>query len=146
MATYTYSPDKVLCIIGGVPMSGFADGTGITVEREADAFTKVVGSDGVVSRVKSANRTGSVTITLQQTSASNDILSGFALLDEVSNEGVFPVLIKDNLGRSVFASGEGWVKKIPSSAFGKDISDREWVIDCGKLNIFVGGNTESSVL
>ena len=146
MSVYTYDPTKVICIIGGVPMSGFADGSMVTVEREADAYSKIVGADGETTRVKSANRSGMITISLLQTSASNDILSGFALLDEAANAGVVPMLIKDNSGRSIFASGSGWVKKVPSSAFGKDAGDREWVLDCADLNIFTGGNTTSGVI
>jgi hypothetical protein len=126
-------------------MSGFADGTFVSVERSTDSFTKVSGADGIVSRAKTNDRSGSLKFTVAQTSPSNDILSAFALADEINNKGVVPVLIKDNSGRSVYISAFGWVKKPPTSEFGKDISSREWDLDLADLDVFLGGNADESV-
>ncbi len=143
MSVRTYDPKKVLIIVGGVPMGGFADGEFVTVERTSDAFTKVTGADGITSRAKSNDRSGSMVLTLAQTSPSNQILSGFALADEVANTGVVPVLIKDASGSSVFVSGFGWVKKQPASAFAKEIGNRAWTLDLADLDVFTGGNADN---
>jgi hypothetical protein len=113
MSVRTYDPKQVLVIIGGIPMSGFADGTFVSVERTSDTFTKVSGADGIISRSKTNDRSGSLKFTSAQTSPSNDILTGIALADELANAGVVPVLIKDNSGRSVYVSAFGWVKNRP---------------------------------
>jgi hypothetical protein len=139
-APYTYDPSQVAVIVAGVPMGGFADGSFVTVERSNDTFTKVSGADGVVSRAKSNDKSGTIKITLQQTSPSNDVLQGIALLDEISNQGVVPILIQDFSGRSTYISAFGWVKKPPSSEFAKEVSNREWELDCADLDIKVGGN------
>ena len=143
MAVYTYDPREVLVIVGAAEIGGYTDGSFVKVARDEDAYSKVVGADGQVSRARNANRTGSVTITLKQTSASNDALSILAAADEVGNAGVVPLVIKDLMGTTAVATAECWVKKLPDMDFAKEVSDREWVIDCGLLEIYVGGNTIS---
>lgn len=140
----TYNPADVVISIGGVPMSGFADGTFLLIDRDENAFTKVTGADGTTTRVKSNNRSGTMTLTLKQSSPSNDVLSGFAALDELTSSGVVPVLIKDLSGNSIFFSATGWVQKYASSEFGKEISNREWVIDLADTDFFVGSNAENN--
>lgn len=143
MAVRTYDPKNVVIAIGGVPMSGFADGTFLEIVRDEQAFTKVVGADGYTSRVKSNNRGGTLTLTLLETSPSNDILSGIAALDELSNAGVVPILVKDMSGNSVYFSATGWIQKLPDSAFGKEVNNRAWVLDLADVDIFVGSNGEN---
>jgi len=144
MAVRTYDPKSVVVSIGGVPMSGYADGTFLVVDRDEQAFTKVTGADGTSTRVKSNNRSGSMTLTLKQSSPSNDVLSGFTALDELSNSGVVPILIKDLSGNSLYFSATGWVQKFPSSEFGKEINNREWVLDLVDVDMFVGSNSSTS--
>jgi hypothetical protein len=143
MALRTFDPKQVLVIIGGVPMSGYADGTFVSVERTSDTFTKVSGADGIVSRAKSNDRSGSLTLTLAQTSPSNDVLSALAVTDELTNLGVVPVLIKEVSGSTVIVSAFGWVKKPPMVEYGKEIVNREWVLDLADVDFGVGGNPDS---
>lgn len=144
MPVHTYDPANVIVSIGGTPMSGFADGTFVTVARDEDAFAKVSGADGEVSRAKSNNRSGSLTLTLMQTSMSNDVLSAIALLDEISNTGVVPVLVKEIGTSTILMSGEGQIKKIPDASYGKNVESREWVLDLANVNMFEGGNPYAS--
>lgn len=144
MAIRTFDPANVVVSIGGVPMSGYADGTFLLVDRDEDAFTKVTGADGFTTRVKSNNRGGSLTLTLKQSSPSNDILSGFANLDELSNSGVVPILVKDLSGTSTYFSATGWIRKYPSSEFGKELNNREWIIDLADVDMFVGSNAQNN--
>jgi hypothetical protein len=137
----TYDPKSVILVVGGVPISGYADGTFVEVAREVDTFSKKTGADGYTTRIKSNNTSGTVTITLMQTSPSNDVLSGFAALDQLSNAGVVPVMVKDSSGTSINVSAQGWIRKVPDQAFGAEINTREWAIDCAELLVFVGGNS-----
>jgi len=137
---YTYDPKLVLITFGGVPISGFADGTFLQVVRNSDMFTSVTGADGQTSRAKSNDRSGMATMTLKQTSPSNDFLMSIAIQDEESNTGVRSFLTKDGLGSSLFFSAFGYVVKVPDSQYAKDIQNREWRIFLSDLRIFVGGN------
>jgi len=141
VAVRTYDPKAVSISANGIPIGGFADGTFVEIERSEDMFTKVVGADGETSRSKTNDRSGMITITLAQTSLSNDILSGLAYLDEVSNTGVFPVLVKDNEGNAIFFSEQAWIKKVAPASFSKGIENREWVIECADLDPFPGGTS-----
>ena len=140
MAVKTYDPAQVAINIGGAPITGYADGTFLTVERANPAFIKVTGADGSVSRAKSNDRSGMMTLTLLQTSESNDILSLLALADEFQNAGVVPVTVKDMEGRTTYFAGSGWVQKMADSEFSNEITNREWVIEMAEIDVFVGGN------
>jgi hypothetical protein len=140
MALATFDPAEVVITIGGVPMSGYADGTFALLTRSVDAYSMVTGADGLTTRVKSNNRSGTLTLTLTQTSPSNDALSGFALLDELSNGGVVPIQVKDLSGTTVLFSATGWVRKIPDVEYSNILSNREWIFDLADFDMFVGGN------
>lgn len=140
MTVKTYDPKQVQISIGGNIISGFADGEFINVERDENMFTKVSGADGEVSRAKSNNKMGTMTLTLMGTSASNDILSAFAIADELTNSGVVPIFIKDSLGTSILFAAEGWVRKMPAYTASKEITDRAWVFDLAAVETFIGGN------
>lgn len=135
----TYDPKSVIVTFGGIPLEGFADGTFINIVPN-DAFTKAVGADGTVSRSKSVDSSLEITITLQQTSESNDYLSAIALADKLRNAGALPLIIKDLEGTSTTFSEVAWVRKPPDSAYAKEIENREWVFDTGSADYFVGGN------
>jgi hypothetical protein len=143
MAVRTYDPKSVIITIGGVPMSGFSDATFVEIARDEATWTKVVGADGFVTRGKTNNFSGTMTLTLKQSSPSNDVLSGFAALDELTNSGIVPILVKDLSGNSTYFSGQGWVQQYANSTFSKDISDREWTIALADLDLFVGSNAET---
>jgi len=137
----TFDPSKVAVSIGGYPISGFAEGTFIEAERNADMFTMKTGSDGHTSRTKSNNRSGTLTFTLAQTSMSNNVLSTIAVADELTSTGVVPIMINDLSGTTVIFSGTGWVRKMPNLAVGgDDISGVAWQLDCADMDYFIGGN------
>ena len=140
MAAKTYDPSKVQIIVGGFQITGFADGTFLSVARNADAFALYLGTDGEGTRAKSNNKSGRITFTLAQSSDSNAILSGFALADELSNSGIVPVLIKDGSGNSLYSAETAWIVKFPDSEFGKEVGTREWILETDALAVFVGGN------
>ena len=56
MSVRTYDPKQVIITVGGVPMSGFADGTFLTVDRDDDQWAKVTGADGTSTCIKSSCR------------------------------------------------------------------------------------------
>ncbi len=143
MSVRTYDPKQVVITIGGVPMSGFSDGTFLEVDRNEPTWTMVVGADGLVTRGKTNNLSGTLTLTLKQSSPSNDVLSGFMALDEATNSGIVPVFVKDLSGNSTYFSARAWVTQFANSTFGKDINDRQWVLSMDEADIFVGSNAES---
>ena len=128
MAVRTYDPKQVIITVGGVPMSGFSDGTFLEIDRNEPTWNMVVGADGLVTRGKTNNFSGTMTLTLKQSSPSNDVLSGFMAIDEASNAGVFPILVKDLSGNSIYFAGQAWVSQYANSTFDKHISESQWTI------------------
>ncbi len=140
MALSTYDPAQVAVIVNGFTMGGFADGTFVLVERDEDAWSLTVGTDGEATRSKSNNRSGTITITLLNSSDSNTVLDGFANSDEVSNAGVVTVFIKDNSGTTLATAEQAWVQRKASTEFAREATEREWVLRTGELILSPGGN------
>lgn len=140
----TYDPNNVQIIVGGVAMSGFADGTFINIAYDENLYNKTVGADGEVSRSRTNNRSATVTLTLKQTSSSNDELSALVLADELDNSGAVPLMVKEiGSGRTLLFAQAAWVEKMPDIGYSKDIEDRAWTLGTSGLTTFVGGNASS---
>ena len=142
MALFTYDPKQISVVIGGHIVSGYADGTFVKVMRNEDAFTTVIGADGEVTRVKTNNKSGRIEVTIQQSSASNDVFSAYAAADELSNSGIVPALVKDLVGRSLATAARVWVVKQPEAEMAKGMSNRTWVFETDELIQFTGGNVQ----
>lgn len=140
-----YNPAEVSVIIAGSLIQGFADGSFIKAERDEPAYSLYMGTDGEGTRAKSNNKSGTITLTLTQSSSSNDILSALAQADELSDGGVFSVLIKDNSGSSLCEATKSYIEKMPAVEFGREVGSREWVIKTDNLIIFAGGNQEAEI-
>lgn len=143
-----YDPAQVIVTVGARSLSGFADGTFIRVSRDMDSFTKYVGSDSVVARTKTNNFSGSITITLMQTSPDNDYLTQLLQASEILNiqaAGIFNIKVTDKTGTSVFSAANAWIRKPPEVEYSREFSTREWVIDVDRLEMSVGGNDASAL-
>jgi Bacteriophage KPP10, Structural protein ORF10 len=140
MAAFQYDPKNISVIVGGTQIVGFTDGTFVLVERNEDMWNMKVGVDGIGTRAKTNNKSGKYTITLHQSSPSNDYLTGLTLTDENTNAGAVPILIRDNLGTTNCTSLTAWVKKFANVEDGKEVSNRVWVLESDDIEMFVGGN------
>lgn len=137
----TYSPDRITMIFGGIPLVGFAEDTFITITPLADLSTMRVGADGEVSRSISTNKCCTVAASFQQTSPTNDILSGFIEQDALSGGILLPLLVQDLRGRTMFVASQAWISKRPPIVFGREAGDREWELTTGAPSVwFAGGN------
>lgn len=136
----TYSPKKVSVSFNGSILSGFMKGTFIEADQNEDSFTPDIGSDGEVARVASADESGTVKLTLQQMSASNDVLSAALRQDRLTNLGTGVLFIKDASGRTLLNLAEAWIRKPASVTFADGSTGREWTFDTGKIDMQEGGN------
>lgn len=139
MANYTYDVSQHFVVIGGVPITGFHDGSEITLEMDEDAFTRQVDVDGKnVIFNKSNNYLATLTFTLNFGTDDNDFLSGVYQAFRQGSGGIVPIMVKDNNGRSII-TGSGAIQQIPSLQAGSESSGREWTIGMGQTQIFIGG-------
>ena len=144
MARETYIPAENSFSFKGVPITGFMDGSYIVAERDEDSFSKHTGGDGNTARVRNPNRAGAITIRLQQTSPSNDVLAAFASLDELTGAGQGPAMVKDNSGTSK-AGGDSWIRKPAAMSQGVELEGREWIFDVASpMMLLPGGNVAAT--
>jgi hypothetical protein len=149
MNTATYDPTKVVINIDGHTIVNYADGTFIEASQMEDTYSEHVGVDGKVTRVKSANKMGEVTLTLAQNSPSNKKLQELAKNGNIVQFSVTDANFEANVGAS---GSEAWLRKPADFSRGNEIEDAEWVIvvadyeaafdseDAGTVNSTEGGS------
>ena len=136
----TFDPKMVVITFGSIPISGYAEGTFVSVNRSGDAFAKRKGAGGDVERINKNQGDFDVTVTLLQTTPTNKELSAVLAADQVTNAGVFPLTIKDLLGETLFFAPQAWIRKDPEWEDGDDLNSRAWIFDTGIGSNLIGGN------
>ncbi len=139
----TYDPKQVIITWGGIIVTGFAEGTFVTITRNGDLFEKSKGADGTVDRINKNAADFSVAITVKQTSITNDLFSAQMALDLTENAGMLPLTVKDLGGTELFFARQAWVGKDPDDAYGDTLDNREWRLDTGNAAKFTGGSLSS---
>ncbi len=139
---HTYNAARVVIIVAGMPITGFADGTFVNIEMINDAITTQVGADGEIARAISTDRRCTVTLTLQQVSESNSFLSTLFNVDMLTCGGrTGPILVQDLCGDTLFSAMNAWIVKPAPIEFGKEITNRVWTLQTGAPAVYnVGGN------
>lgn len=144
--TSTFSPQDVTVVIAkdgfSHIVSGFSEDSIVSIERNSDTYTLYTGADDTNTRIYQPNTSAMITLPLQQTSNSNDILSQLYLNDAASRDssGMFSITVKDNSGRSLFFAEEAFIGKVPDASFGNTMQLREWQIQAVRLSVVFGGN------
>lgn len=144
----TFAPNDVTVVItqrsSGIAhiVSGYSEDSIVNIERTAETFTMYTGADNTSTRIYNANKSATVTLSLQQTSASNDILSLLYANDSNSrnSSGLFSLQISDSSGRSRYFSDNAYVGVVPNSQFGNSMQVRDWVLHAHNLDTYIGGN------
>lgn len=139
----TYDPKRIIASFGETVISGYADGTFLTITRSGNLFDKRKGSDGSVDRINMNARDFAIELTLMQTSPTNDSLSTTANLDLELNNGVKPFVIKDLNGTTLFQTQAAWIEKDPDDEMGDSLGTRAWTFATGIATKFTGGNLTS---
>ena len=133
MSVKNWDPKKHQVIVAGSPATGFANGTFIVVARNNDSFTLGTGADGEGARAQSNDRSGTIVITLLHTSLTNDVLAAALAADELTGNGVFPVLVKDLNGTMLAQAETMWVRKPADSSRGREVEETEWTLETNDM-------------
>ena len=139
-----YSPEDVTVTFGSFDISGVVEKQFIVVRREELVYKTRPSADGKVTRSAIGNKLYEVRLYLQSTSESNLLLNMIRDIDRSTHMGKLPLLIKDNLGSTVFFSGSSWIEGEPTVGFGVEVTEREWIFRCAESTMVVGGNYEVS--
>lgn len=135
--------DVVIELAGVLIQGGAADGEFLTIERQAELISYVVGTLGEVAVSINRNMAAIVTLRLLQTSSFNDLLSARVAQMRASPSGIVgvgPFLVRDLNGRTMHRSQRSVLYKAPNLAFDRTATPREWQLLVPQLESFDGGN------
>lgn len=136
----TYDPAKVSLVYGAVIITGFAQDTMIRVERNTPTWSDTAGSDGFVTRAKSLDKRGTITVTLDMSSPTNDALSALFYADETTGKGAQTIMMRDASGTTVASGASAWIVQPAAIEFGAGVLGREWQFRVAILAMSPGGN------
>lgn len=115
----------------------------VSIEFPDETWTETESTDGVTTRTHRKTTTYRATVTLDQTSRSNDVFSGLARFDEqdlTGTQGIFTCTITDKSGRSYIYSSQSFIKRPQTQEFGSSTSTREWMIVLASSEAYIGGS------
>lgn len=138
----TYDSAQVKVTVGYAIIEGFQDGSFVSIVEMGDGWSSSVGADGHKTRSKGQDKSLEITLTLQASSASNQVLSTMVDVDNISGDGLVAVWIQDLRGNTLIQASEAWVRKKPDQEFNTEVGTREWVIETGNdvINNVGGSN------
>lgn len=129
-----FDPSKVVLLLGGWEVYGFAEGTKIVINKTSDLVIPYVGTDGDVSLALQRNKIGTMTISLQNTSGANEVLTAYNQQMLLTGEVAFPVYMNDPKGFQIMAT-IGWLQTQPDMTIGSEIESVDWVIGLKDANL-----------
>jgi hypothetical protein len=101
LSLQAYDPKNVKLYLGGVRAYGFAPDTKITVSRNSDNIMTMTGTDGEASAALSRDRSGVLTLSLQNASGFNDYLSAWQKQADATGLVWFPILLEGSQGPTI---------------------------------------------
>ncbi len=125
-----YSFDNVIVLVAGLPITGFAEGDDVVqLAPRVPRFGLTIGADGNGVAARSADKSGTILLRLQQTSLSHTFLSAqFALMDAGLLPSV-PFLLKDSGNLlQLAAAAHCVIEKAADQPFGTADNVREWTL------------------
>jgi hypothetical protein len=134
MAQYNHDPKKINLILGGIPIEGFMEGSGITLEPDSDISTTSMGVDKDFTRNINTNISWSLNFMLQNGSPSNDVLNSL-----IRTEASSAFLLKDANTLNTQAVGICYPKALPSISGELEAGGREYQLTAVDVNINYGG-------
>lgn len=144
MAIANYCPDDVCCLVYGIPLKGFSDGTFISISKDRMPYATTETPDGTIARIYSNSQTYTISLTVHRGSIANDVLTKLWQLDELTQVAKFPVLVKDLSGTDLFFSTTTWIETIPNLVEGSTFDSRTWVLRSSQAVINIGNNEDAS--
>ena len=144
---YTYSPSDVKANVLGFDVTGYAEGTFVSISPDAKTFSFKRAMDGSTMAVQNKFQTYTIKFTLQQSSSANTWLHLlYKLFKRHGIAFIMPVLIADTSGNTSFFATDCWFEGEPDSSFGNTLGSVEWVIKCNNGSYTRGGNGDTPII
>jgi hypothetical protein len=144
---YTYSPSDVKANVLGFDVTGYAEGTFLSITPDAKTFSFRRAMDGSTMAVQNKFQTYTVKFVLQQSSPTNTWLHLiYKLFKKYGIAFIMPVLIRDASGNTSFFATDCWFEGEPESNFGSSLGVVEWIIKCNDGSYTRGGNGDTPII
>lgn len=129
------------CVFGGHTIKGRPDGDVVSIAWDTDSFVKKKGIDGESYWIKLLDAGATITCLVQESSISNDILSGFFLADRQARGGLMlPLVCKGGpQERTALVAARARILQLPPPVWSSSGNVRAWRIGTTKLRGFIGG-------
>ncbi|GHU69890.1 hypothetical protein FACS1894184_14590 [Clostridia bacterium] len=119
-----YDPMLITVVVNGRTITGFAQEGVVTLARSEDSILPAVGAQGDVAYAYNANKTGTATITLHQTSAS---LPALRLMSQ-NHTKINITIVDNNDPNHVYLNSQGGqIIKVPDYTRGKEVGTAQLV-------------------
>jgi len=132
-----FDPKQMQISFGLHTIKDVAD-TFLSVSFDEPRFSLVMGIDGDSTRVRNQNRSATIELTLMQGSLSNDYLSGFLTVDELSGVSVFPFFAKDQNSNNTILAPSCFITGMPSHTYGTNGNNVVWRFRTDNLILWTG--------
>ena len=130
-----YSFTNVAVAVNGVTLSGFGAGDDVIQgRRREDAFSDVVGADGLMLVTKTSNRSGEFIIRLLQGSSDNAYLNALFLAQEAGVFAAVAVSVVDTVTGDSAVGTQGYITKPADMTRGAGANEQEWVFVVEEYN------------
>jgi len=137
-----YDPKDVKLYIGGQRVYGYAPDTKISMSRNSDNIMNTTGVDGESSAALNRDRSGIMTVSLQQTSGFNSYLMAWQRQADSTGLVWLPILLEGSQGVSVSSFCN--ISKQPDFSYSSEISQMDWEFFVHDL--WYAPTSESSIL
>jgi len=125
-----YSIDRVEAAFYGLDLKpGFAAGTTITETRSAPTWTKRATGNGRIVRVYNPDRSGTLTILVDQESDVHNQLRILAAADRLSRNVVGTLTVKDTSSGELFYYKNAYISTEPDEVRGTEAATYAWVFE-----------------
>lgn len=132
---YDFIPESTSINWGGINFTGFAEDTFITVNRNSANTNSSVGADGSVGLTKIADKTGTIEVTLMQTSSTHRYLSAVQAAQDVEDAQLVRanMSITDPSGGFICIAQGVHIMQAPEVALGSDQNPKSWTFFAERL-------------
>ena len=135
----TINPAEFPFVFGDHLVGGYTKGTQIGIVYNQDAFTPFKGNEGEGARVMSNDKSAIITLTLQQNSLSNKVLSDIHAADLRTGSEVKDVSFRDIRGTTEGSGTGAYIMKYADVTVADTVTDRSWRIYVDEYTGVVGG-------
>ena len=136
-----YSIDAVEVSWFGLDLkAGLAQGTSITEARTTASFSNKPTGMGKVVRVYNPDRSGTVSIVVDQESQTHQDLRALALADRIARNVVGPMVVRDMTSGEVFYYKNSYIATEPDETRGTESATFTWVFNFEEIAKTVSAN------